>query len=59
MTNLLHLTHSQWTHQNSVLHELDVQGLKIKEGQELPTAAIHTQFSLGLHGLLLTWDIKD
>jgi hypothetical protein len=50
-TNLLHITHSQWSHRNSVLHERDAQGLKLKEGQEL-TVAIHTQFLLGLDGLL-------
>jgi hypothetical protein len=53
-TNLLHLTHSQWIHSNSVLHGRDSQGLKIKEGQSL-TASICTQFSLGLDGLL-PWD---
>jgi hypothetical protein len=50
-TNLLHLTHSQWVHRNSVLHARDAQGLTIKEGQAL-TSAISTQFSLGLDGLL-------
>ena len=50
-TNLLHITHSQWSHRNSVLHERDALGLKLKEGQEL-TAAIQTQFALGLDGLL-------
>lgn len=49
-TNLLHVTHSQWIHRNTVLHERDAQGLKIKEGQEL-SAAIEAQFSAGLDGL--------
>jgi hypothetical protein len=49
-TNLLHITHSQWTHRNSVLHERDAQGLKLKVGQEL-TTAVNTQFALGLDGL--------
>jgi CBS-domain-containing membrane protein len=40
------------SHRNSVLHERDAQGLKLKEGQELTAAAIQTQFSLGLDGLL-------
>jgi hypothetical protein len=47
---LLAITHSQWIHQCSVLHERDAQGLKLKEGQD-STVAIQEQFQLGLDGL--------
>jgi hypothetical protein len=50
ITNLLVVTHSQWLHQCTVLHEKDAQGLKLKEGQEL-LMAIQEQFLLGLEGI--------
>jgi hypothetical protein len=50
ITNLLHLTHTQWCHRNAILHARDARGLKLKEGQAL-MAAITEQFDLGLHGL--------
>jgi hypothetical protein len=50
VTNLLNVTHAQWIHRNSILHERNEDGLKLKEGQEL-TVAIHTQFALGLDDL--------
>jgi hypothetical protein len=50
ITNLLSVTHSQWLHRCAVLHERDVQGLKLKQGREL-LAAIQNQLALGLEGL--------
>jgi hypothetical protein len=50
VTNLLAITHSQWMHRCSVLHERDTQGLKLQEGREL-MASIQQQFSLGIEGL--------
>jgi hypothetical protein len=50
VTTLLSMTHSQWTHRNSILHARDAQGLRIKDGQELDTA-ITLQFQSGLEGL--------
>jgi hypothetical protein len=50
ITNLLHLTHTQWCHRNAILHARDAKGLKLKDGQAL-TAAITDQFHLGLDGL--------
>jgi hypothetical protein len=54
VTNLLGITHSQWLHHCMVLHEWDIQGLKLKDSQQL-TAAIQEQFLLGLEGLQ-AWD---
>ena len=50
VTNLLGITHSQWLHRCAVLHERDIQGLKLKDSQQL-AAAIQEQFLLGLEGL--------
>jgi hypothetical protein len=50
ITNLLSITHSQWTHRNAVEHERDAQGLKLQAGRELQ-AAIEAQFALGVEGL--------
>ena len=50
VTSLLSVTHSQWTHRNSILHARDAHGLRVKEGKEL-TTAIDLQFQSGLEGL--------
>jgi hypothetical protein len=50
VTSLLSVTHSQWTHRNSILHARDAHGLRITRGQELATA-IELQFQSGLEGL--------
>jgi hypothetical protein len=50
VTNHPGITHSQWLHCCAVLHELDTQGLQLKDSQQL-TAAIQEQFLLGLDGL--------
>jgi hypothetical protein len=50
VTNLLTVTHTQWMHRCSVLHERDTQGLKLQEGREL-LASMQQQFSLGIDGL--------
>jgi len=47
---LYSILHNQWTYRNSVLHERDAQGLRIKEGEELEQQ-IETQFELGRDGL--------
>jgi hypothetical protein len=51
VTNLLTVTHAQWMHRCSVLHERDSQGLKLQEGREL-LASVQQQFALGVDGLL-------
>jgi hypothetical protein len=50
VTSLLSITHSQWTHRNSILHARDVHGLRVSLGKELVTV-INLQFQLGLEGL--------
>ena len=50
VTSLLSVTHSQWTHQNSILHARDAHGLRVKQGKELATA-IDLQFQSGIEGL--------
>jgi hypothetical protein len=51
VTNLLAMTHSQWTHHNNILHACDAQGIHLQKTQELDLN-IHNQFQLGLNGLL-------
>jgi hypothetical protein len=50
VTTLLSMTHSQWTHRNSILHARDAHGLRLREGKELDTA-ISLQLQSGLDGL--------
>jgi hypothetical protein len=50
VTSLLSVTHSQWTHRNSILHARDAHGLQATLGKELITA-IDLQFQSGLEGL--------
>lgn len=50
VANILTVTHSQWLHRCSILHERDAQGLKLADSQAL-AAAIQEQFHLGLDGL--------
>jgi hypothetical protein len=50
ITNLLLVTHTQWTHRNNTLHARNEQGLKISEGRELQTA-IEAEFALGASDL--------
>ena len=54
VTSLLSVTHSQWTHHNSILHAHDAHGLCVTMGKELETA-IDLQFQSGLEGLH-PWD---
>jgi hypothetical protein len=50
VTKLLELVHSMWKYRNSILHERDKDGLKVRDGAEL-TAAVNEQFVLGHAGL--------
>ena len=51
VTCLLSISHSQWTHCNSILHANDAQGLHLQEHAALQ-AAIDQQFQTGIDGLL-------
>jgi hypothetical protein len=37
ITNILSVTHSQWLHQCTMLHERNAQQLKLKQGRDLAT----------------------
>lgn len=50
VTQLYTLAHNQWIYRNSVLHERDAQGLRIKEGEDLENS-INEQFEIGVDGM--------
>jgi hypothetical protein len=50
VSSLLQITHSQWVHQNHILHDKDEHGLHAAEQQGLKPA-IMQQFQPGLDGL--------
>jgi hypothetical protein len=47
---LLMVTHSQWTHRNSILHQRDTSGRVLRDTQDLH-AAVQAQFNMGVDGL--------
>jgi len=48
--HLLTMVHNQWIQRNSVVHERDANGLRLKEGIAMEEA-IETQFAMGTEGL--------
>jgi len=50
VTEILYATHAQWVYRNSIQHERDRRGLKLKDAAELDES-IRVQFELGIDGL--------
>ena len=50
ITHILSMTHTQWTHRNSVLHDRDERGLR-REERETLEMDINNEFEKGLDGL--------